>query len=189
MIKPATILLLLALISADGSAQGVEKVARPSFGAYLGGAWPTVSAPQGPNHFGLSLGLIRDPGFISGLDFSVSGVGAASREIALLNVNAYTFGASVHWFPLRPLYAVGVLAWKRSRYYLGGSFSNDDRRIGSFDDLSIGLGAGVRINDLWVVEFRYLPGLRKHEVGGSEVSNSISQLRIGILTGDVRGER
>ena len=199
MIKLACIALLFTLsISADAWAQSPEpkpSKTKPSqaktsetksqlsFGVYIGGAWPTRSERAALNNFGLSAGLIKTPGFIYGLDFTTSGVGLRSSDFWEVNINALTYCGAVHWFPQRTVYVVGLLGWKHSRYsdHLGES----TRVLVSYDDLAVGLGVGGRFYDLWVLEARHYPGLRSHNVGGADHGNSLTQLRLGILYGDI----
>jgi hypothetical protein len=148
---------------------------------YLGVTLPAPFGLQGPGLIGASLGYR-----ISSLEISVdahsTGSSIGLEPNGLSHLIATGANLKLQWYLYEGIYLCVAPAWHRLGYYRNGSsFSADEVFYASRNSFSIGLGVGLRLADLLMLEIAPFIPVTSHSLPSGEIRKyGMTQFRAGV---------
>jgi hypothetical protein len=151
---------------------------------FIGGAFPSHDAPQGPNLAGASLGVEIWKQLVLGVDLSVAGTSERLDPPQTVNKLSWMWGLAASYRILDWAYLTLEPAYHRIRYTEGGQLNTSDAFIATGHNFKLGVGVGLHYGGV-MLDARAFPALHESRLPAGQVSNTtLYQIRLGY-NGDI----
>jgi hypothetical protein len=151
---------------------------------FIGGAYPSHDAPQGPNLAGASLGVEVWKRLVLGVDLSVAGTSERLDPPQTVNKLSWIWGLAASYRILEWAYLTLEPAYHRIHYTEGGQLNTSDDFIATGHNFKLGVGVGLHYGGV-MLDARAFPSLHESRMPAGQVSNtSLYQIRLGY-NGDI----
>lgn len=164
-------------IAHDAAAQESAPVVG-TIALFVGGAFPSHDAPQGPNLGGFGLGVKLKEQYRISFDAAFSETSEKIEQLPALKLYSSIYGISASYFPIKWFYLTLEPALHRVTYARRPQLAAEDIFIATKYNLKFGIGAGFSVG-AFTLEGRALPALMMTDLPSGLQSNT-SQYQIRL---------